>query len=80
MSIHDKLNKLSEKYEKYTLDEEGLVEFLKKKFPSESKLAIKDLKDEGVEDPELELTQGRIADHITKSEDFLKQVEIFLKK
>ena len=43
MTIHESLNKL---FEKYNIDEEGLVDHLKSKFSAEYKLALKDLKDE----------------------------------
>ena len=78
MSVHNKLNKLCFEYGLQT--EEDLVEPLKKKFPKEYKLALKDLKDEGVDDPEMEMTAGRIADHIGDNEDkLLSECEKVLK-
>jgi replication initiation and membrane attachment protein DnaB len=74
MTIHNSLNKL---FEKYSIDEEGLVDYLKSKFSNEYKLAIKDLKDEGVENPASEITPGRIADHIKNEKIFLDEVEKF---
>jgi len=76
MTIHESLNKL---FEKYNIDEEGLVDHLKSKFSSEYKLALKDLKDEGVDSPETEITPGRIADHIKDEKKFLNEVEKFCK-
>ena len=43
MNIHVSLNLL---FEKYDIDEEGLVDYLKSKFSNEYRLALKDLKDE----------------------------------
>ena len=77
MTIHNSLNKL---FEKYSIDEEGLVDYLKSKFSNEYKLAIKDLKDEGVENPASEITPGRIADHIKNEKSFLDEVEKFGKE
>ena len=78
MSIHSKLNNL---ISKHGIDEEGLIDHLKKKFSKEYKEAIKAMKDEGVDDPEMEMTPGRFADHIgDKSEELLKEYEAILKK
>tara|TARA_B100000029_G_scaffold437709_1_gene453081 strand:+ start:242 stop:484 length:243 start_codon:yes stop_codon:yes gene_type:complete len=78
MSVHDKLNKLIEKYG-YE-NEESLVEHIKKKFSKEYKLALKDLKNEGVDDPDMEMTAGRIADHIVgNEEEFLSECEKVIK-
>ena len=74
MTIHASLNLL---FEKYDIDEEGLVDYLKSKFSNEYRLALKDLKDEGVDIPESEITQGRIADHIKDEKKFLNEVEKF---
>ena len=74
MTIHASLNLL---FEKYDIDEEGLVDYLKSKFSNEYRLALKDLKDEGVGIPESEITPGRIADHIKDEKKFLIEVEKF---
>jgi hypothetical protein len=77
MTIHASLNLL---FEKYDIDEEGLVDYLKSKFSNEYRLALKDLKDEGVDIPESEITPGRIADHIKDEKKFLNEVEKFGKE
>jgi hypothetical protein len=77
MNIHVSLNLL---FEKYDIDEEGLVEHLKSKFSNEYRLALKDLKDEGVDIPESDITPGRIADHIKDEKKFLNEVEKFGKE
>ena len=77
MNIHFSLNLL---FEKYDIDEEGLVDYLKSKFSNEYRLALKDLKDEGVDIPESEITPGRIADHIKDEKKFLNEVEKFGKE
>ena len=74
MTIHASLNLL---FEKYDIDEEGLVDYLKSKFSNEYRLALKELKDEGVDIPESEITPGRIADHIKDEKKFLNEVEKF---
>jgi hypothetical protein len=74
MTIHASLNLL---FEKYDIDEEGLVDYLKSKFSNEYRLALKELKDEGVDIPESEITPGRIADHIKDEKTFLNEVEKF---
>lgn len=74
MTIHASLNLL---FERYDIDEEGLVEHLKSKFSNEYRLALKDLKDEGVDIPESDITPGRIADHIKDEKKFLNEVEKF---
>ena len=78
MSIHDELNKLTEKY---GLDnEESLIEHLKSEFTKEYQLAVESLKNDGSDDPELEITAGRIAEHIKdKKEKFLNECEKILK-
>jgi hypothetical protein len=77
MNIHVSLNLL---FEKYDIDEEGLVDYLKSKFSNEYRLALKDLKDEGVDIPESDITPGRIADHIKDEKKFLNEVEKFGKE
>ena len=77
MNIHVYLNFL---FEKYDIDEEGLVDYLKSKFSNEYRLALKVLKDEGVDIPESEITPGRIADHIKDEKKFLNEVEKFGKE
>ena len=77
MNIHVSLNLL---FEKYDIDEESLVDYLKSKFSNEYRLALKDLKDEGVDIPESEITPGRIADHIKDEKKFLNEVEKFGKE
>ena len=77
MNIHVSLNLL---FEKYDISEEGLVDYLKSKFSNEYRLALKDLKDEGVDIPESEITPGRIADHIKDEKKFLNEVEKFGKE
>ena len=74
MNIHVSLNLL---FEKYDISEEGLVDYLKSKFSNEYRLALKDLKDEGVDIPESEITPGRIADHIKDEKKFLNEVDKF---
>ena len=59
---------------------EELNEKLKKKFSEQYKLALEDLKNDGSDDPEMEMTPGRFADHIgDKGEEFLKEYETILK-
>ena len=78
MSIHDELNKLMQKYG--SDNEEALVEHLKNEFSIEYKLAVEDLKNDGSDDPDIEVTAGRIADHIKDKKDkFLKECEKVLK-
>ncbi len=77
MNIHVSLNLL---FEKYDIDEEGLVDYLKSKFSNVYRLALKDLKDEGVDIPESEITPGRIADHIKDEKKFLNEVKKFGKE
>jgi hypothetical protein len=77
MNIHVSLNLL---FEKYDIDEESLVDYLKSKFSNEYRLALKDLKDEGVDIPESDITPGRIADHIKDEKKFLNEVEKFGKE
>ena len=58
-----------------------LVDHLKKKFPEQYKLSIEDLKNDGSDDPEMEMTPGRFADHIgDKGEELLTEYEFILKK
>ena len=80
--IYKKINKLNSMYgnESSEFDEE-LVEHLKKKFSKQYKLSLEDLKKDGSDDPEMEMTPGRFADHIgDKGEEFLKEYEAILKK
>ena len=78
MSIHDELNKLMQKYG--SDNEEALVEYLKNEFSKEYKLAVEDLKNDGSDDPDIEVTAGRIADHIKDKKDkFLNECEKILK-
>ena len=77
--IYKKINELNSKYGSDF--EEDLVEHLKKKFPEQYKLSLEDLKNDGSDDPEMEMTPGRFADHIgDKSEELLKEYEAILKK
>ena len=76
MNVHEKLNKLIEKYG--SDNEESLVEHLKSRFSKEYKFAIEDLKNDGSDDPDMKMTAGRIADHIEKNEeDFLTNAKNF---
>ena len=78
MSIHDELNKLLQNYG--SDNEEVLVEHLKNEFSKEYKLAVEDLKNDGSDDPDIEVTAGRIADHIKDKKDkFLNECEKILK-
>ena len=77
--IYKKINELNSKYG-YDFEEE-LVEHLKKKFPKQYKLSLEDLKNDGSDDPEMEMTPGRFADHIgDKGEELLEEYEAILKK
>ena len=77
--IYKKINQLNSKYGSDF--EEDLVKHLKKKFPEQYKLSLEDLKNDGSDDPEMEMTPGRFADHIgDKGEEFLKEYEAILKK
>ena len=77
--IYKKINELNSKYGSDF--EEDLVEHLKKKFPEQYKLSLEDLKNDGSDDPEMEMTPSRFADHIgDKGEEFLKEYEAILKK
>ena len=79
MSIHDELNKLMQKYG--SDNEEALAEHLKNEFSKEYKLAVEDLKNDGSDDPDMEVTAGRIGDHIKDKKDkFLNECEKVLKK
>ena len=78
MSIHDELNKLVQKYG--SDNEEALVEHLKNEFSKEYELAVEDLKNDGSDDPDMELITGRIADHVKDKKDkFLNDCEKLLK-
>jgi len=77
-----KISEINSKYgnESSEFDEE-LVEHLKKKFPKEYELSLEELKNDGSDDPEIEMTPGRFVDHIgDKDEEFLKEYEVILKK
>ena len=77
--IYKKINELDSKYG-YDFEAE-LVEHLEKKFPKQYKLSLEDLKNDGSDDPEMEMTPGRFADHIgDKSEELLQEYEAILKK
>lgn len=77
--IYKKINELNSKYGSDF--EEELVEHLKKKFPKQYKLSLEDLKNDGSDDPEMEMTPGRFADHIgDKGEELLGEYEAILKK
>ena len=77
--IYEKINELNSKYGSDF--EEDLVEHLKKKFPEQYKLSLEDLKNDGSDDPEMEMTPSRFADHIgDKGEEFLNEYETILKK
>ena len=80
--IYKKINELNFKYGNESSEFEGeLVDHLKKKFPEQYKLSLEDLKNDGSDDPEMEMTPGRFADHIDdKSEELLKEYEAILKK
>ena len=57
------------------------IKTLKMKGDSFSVDIIEDLKNDGSDDPEMEMTPGRFADHIgDKGEEFLKEYEAILKK
>ena len=80
--IYQKINELNFKYGNESSEfEEELTEHLKNKFPEQYKLSLEDLKNDGSDDPEMEMTPGRFADHIgDKGEVFLKEYEAILKK
>ena len=81
-NLNKKISELNSKYVKESSEfEEELVEHLKKKFPEQYKLSLEDLKNDGSDDPEMEMTPGRFADHIgDKSEELLQEYEAILKK
>ena len=80
--VYKKISELNFKYGNESSEFEGeLTEHLKNKFPEQYKLSIEDLKNDGSDDPEMEMTPGRFADHIgDKGEEFLKEYEAILKK
>ena len=80
--IYKKISELNSKYGNESSEfEEELVEHLKKKFPEQYKLSLEDLKNDGSDDPEMEMTPGRFVDHIgDKSDELLKEYETILKK
>ena len=80
--IYKKISELNSKYSNESSEfEEELTKHLKNKFPEEYKLSLEDLKNDGSDDPEMEMTPGRFVDHIgDKGDDFLKEYETILKK
>ena len=80
-NLNKKISELNSKYGNESSEfEEELVEQLKKKFPEQYQLSLEDLKNDGSDDPEMEITPGRFADHIgDKGEEFLKEYESILK-
>ena len=77
--IYKKINELNSRYGSDF--EEDLVEHLKKKFPEQYKLSLEDLKNDGSDDPEMEMTPGRFVDHIDdKGDELLNEYETILKK
>ena len=80
--IYKKISELNSKYGNESSEfEEELVEQLKKKFPEQYQLSLEDLKNDGSDDPEMEMTPGRFADHIgDRGEELLKEYEAILKK
>ena len=80
--IFKKISELNSKYGNESSElEEELVEHLKKKFPEQYKLSLEDLKNDGSDDPEMEMTPGRFGDHIgDKGEELLKEYETILKR
>ena len=80
--IYKKITDLNSRYGNESSEfEEDLVEHLKKKFPNQYKLSLEDLKNDGSDDPEMEMTPGRFVDHIgDKGEEFLKEYEAILQK
>ena len=80
--IYKKISELNSKYGNESSEfEEGLVENLKKKFPEQYQLSLEDLKNDGSDDPEMEMTPGRFVDHIgDKGDILLKEYETILKK
>ena len=81
-NLNKKISELNSKYGNESSEfEEELVEQLKKKFPEQYQLSLEDLKNDGSDDPEMEMTPGRFADHIgDKSEELLQEYEAILKK
>ena len=87
MNIYDKIKKLDEQYGFTWKKEVG--EHLKKKFPTEYELALKDVKklneaarrDYGFEDPVEKVTIDELANHIgDKADEMLLEYEYVLKK
>ena len=81
-NLNKKISELNSKYGNESSEfEEELVEQLKKKFPEQYQLSLEDLKNDGSDDPEIEMTPGRFVDHIgDKSDELLKEYETILKK
>ena len=80
--IYKKISELNSKYGNGSSEfEEELVEQLKKKFPEQYQLSLEDLKNDGSDDPEMEMTPGRFVDHIgNKGDELLNEYETILKK
>ena len=80
--IYKKITDLNSRYGNESSEfEEDLVEHLKKKFPKQYKLSLEDLKNDGSDDPEMEMTPGRFVDHIgDKGDELLNEYETILKK
>ena len=80
--IYKKITDLNSRYGNESSEfEEDLVEHLKKKFPNQYKLSLEDLKNDGSDDPEMEMTPSRFADHIgDKGDELLNEYETILKK
>ena len=81
-NLNKKISELNSKYGNESSEfEEELVEQLKKKFPEQYQLSLEDLKNDGSDDPEMEMTPGRFVDHIgDKGDILLKEYETILKK
>ena len=63
--LYKKISELNSKYGNESSEfEEELTEHLKKKFPKQYKLSLDDLKNDGSDDPEMEMTPSRFVDHI----------------
>ena len=80
--LYKKITELNSKYGNESSEfEEELVEHLKNKFSEQYKLSLEDLKNDGSDDPEMEMTPGRFVDHIgDQGEELLKEYEAILKK
>lgn len=80
--LYKKISELNSKYGNEASEfEDELTEHLKKKFPKQYKLSLDDLKNDGSDDPEMEMTPSRFIDHIgDKGEELLNEYEAILKK